>query len=735
MNVIKLLALAIILMLSSVAHATLNDGLVAYWSFDDCTAKDNSGNGHDGTINGNPQCVNSLSSKGLLLNGNSDYVEIAGAPAFNSPKFSISIWASLNKLQPYSVGGANNLFNKENQYEAGIMTASGVIGFAIRTDSLPWTWKLTSFSPKVATPFFITLILYVNGQKYQEVIYNTGIITTTNCLRIGRRGCWSGHLLEDYFNGIVDEVRYYNRALTAAEVTALYQQETLIPTITNVTPKTTIIGSPMVFTVTGKNLTEGMGFTVGDCALSNNELPNGTTTKRQFLCTQYGNVGNKVGLIKTKPRGTKLFTFSVHANPDNIPEVYAATDKKELTSMNEIVSILFSTTVQNRLSTTAMYDLYVKFTLPDGTIIYDNGTQLVSKKTPFSKSMTFSQASDWSSLLKYSLNANAAAGTYIANIELWKANTRVALSTSATVFDYVPPATLATNNVALRTADNSTWLIKRGEGSQQKSSIVSGNNPVLNPTDLLKKYHTYCTQDPNSLECKDATRTVLALQLGTKYFEKIGGVDGIIGAYGIFKKGEKLAKNINEVNTLLDSYWQYQNNESLNNDQRILLVGMKVVNSLFADEMTSFVSLGDLADTLEKVLEKANKYDNSIAKAEGIATGFSSIDVIDDCFFGCKIKSIELTAVFTYIGAGYDDVDHILMKDLKKELTTEDNITEKTIIEKKDESSLWTDDYSFLGLPMGLYMVTVRYANGSVYRQPVHIDKAHDTYKVITSED
>lgn len=57
----KLLATTIALLLGmgilQNAHADLNDGLVAHWSFDDCSAKDNSGNGHDGTINGNPQCV------------------------------------------------------------------------------------------------------------------------------------------------------------------------------------------------------------------------------------------------------------------------------------------------------------------------------------------------------------------------------------------------------------------------------------------------------------------------------------------------------------------------------------------------------------------------------------------------------------------------------------------------------------------------------------------------------
>ena len=46
----------------------LKNGLVAYWSFDNCDATDDSGNGHDGKIFGNPECVEGISGKALLFN-------------------------------------------------------------------------------------------------------------------------------------------------------------------------------------------------------------------------------------------------------------------------------------------------------------------------------------------------------------------------------------------------------------------------------------------------------------------------------------------------------------------------------------------------------------------------------------------------------------------------------------------------------------------------------------------
>ena len=81
--------------------------------------------------------------------------------------------------------------------------------------------------------------------------------------------------------------------------------------ITNVTPLTSSINEVVIFTVTGTNLTDGMGFTVADCEHSNDELSGGTSTQRQFQCTQYGSIGSKRGLVKDAPGGQILYEFTV----------------------------------------------------------------------------------------------------------------------------------------------------------------------------------------------------------------------------------------------------------------------------------------------------------------------------------------------------------------------------------------------------------------------------------------
>lgn len=114
---------------------------------------------------------------------------------------------------------------------------------------------------------------------------------------------------ESYFSGVLDELRIYNRALTPTEVTALYNQGTL-PKITSITPIEAVIGKPTIFTVTGKNLSADMGFTVGDCQYSNVALADGTPQSQRFVCTQFGTAGSKRGLIKTKPGGTTVYRFN-----------------------------------------------------------------------------------------------------------------------------------------------------------------------------------------------------------------------------------------------------------------------------------------------------------------------------------------------------------------------------------------------------------------------------------------
>jgi hypothetical protein len=58
-----------------------------------------------------------------------------------------------------------------------------------------------------------TLRLYINGVQVASVNRTGPIATSTGPLRIGGNSLWG-----EFFQGRIDEVRVYNRALTPAEI-------------------------------------------------------------------------------------------------------------------------------------------------------------------------------------------------------------------------------------------------------------------------------------------------------------------------------------------------------------------------------------------------------------------------------------------------------------------------------------------------------------------------------------
>jgi hydrogenase maturation factor HypE len=60
-----------------------------------------------------------------------------------------------------------------------------------------------------------TLRLFVNGTQVTSRALTTPMATSTGLLRFGGENVWG-----DFFQGRIDEVRIYNRALTAAEIQA-----------------------------------------------------------------------------------------------------------------------------------------------------------------------------------------------------------------------------------------------------------------------------------------------------------------------------------------------------------------------------------------------------------------------------------------------------------------------------------------------------------------------------------
>lgn len=224
----------------------LTSGLVAHWSFDNCDATDDSDNGHNGTIYGNPQCVDGEKGKAFSFDGTDDYIEVPNDPSLNPSAVTISAWMKVNdfpssgswcnnqwqllvfkknslnaNFEGYIISIGNGIDNIKGTVCAGTSSAAGQQVGACSTEQL----QLNRWYHVAATITAEEVKIYVNGSLEDTQITGFPLDHGDRPLFFGHTGEWC----EGYFNGVLDEVRIYNRALTEAEIQALYDLDITPP--------------------------------------------------------------------------------------------------------------------------------------------------------------------------------------------------------------------------------------------------------------------------------------------------------------------------------------------------------------------------------------------------------------------------------------------------------------------------------------------------------------------------
>jgi chitodextrinase len=198
-------------------------GLVASYSFDagtGTTAKDDSGHGNTGTIT-NASWTNGLHGKALSFNGANSLVTIPDAPALDftsgmtleawvKPSALSGLWRTVVlKEMPGELAYA--LYAKgDTSAPSGIVnTGSEQFNRTRVTLSLRrWTHLAATYDGKMSR-------FYLNGQLVAYASASGSILTSNGSLDIGGNNVWN-----EWFNGVIDDVRVYNRALSASEVSS-----------------------------------------------------------------------------------------------------------------------------------------------------------------------------------------------------------------------------------------------------------------------------------------------------------------------------------------------------------------------------------------------------------------------------------------------------------------------------------------------------------------------------------
>jgi hypothetical protein len=198
------------------------NGPVASYSFDagsGTTLADRSGRGHDGVISGATWSASGHTGGALSFDGVNDWVTVADHADLDLTNgLTLEAWVNpstasgwrtilmkeLTTRMSYGMYGSGTPNRPSGYFDIGGAEVN-VTGTAAPTANT-WVHVAVTYDGS-------TLRLYVNGTQVATRAQAGSITASSGPLRIGGNAIWG-----EYYAGRIDDVRIYNRALTAAEI-------------------------------------------------------------------------------------------------------------------------------------------------------------------------------------------------------------------------------------------------------------------------------------------------------------------------------------------------------------------------------------------------------------------------------------------------------------------------------------------------------------------------------------
>ncbi|MHC4175343.1 MAG: LamG domain-containing protein, partial [Planctomycetota bacterium] len=206
---------------------TTSGRLIGWWKLDEAsggTAEDSSGSDHSGTLHGDPgwQPTGGKVGGALKLDGDGDYVKISDESDFDlTGQITVAAWIKARA------------FDKERQ---AIVTKGGSawrLHRNLKTDNIRFNITY-GYEPSAVGKVNVNdgqwhhivgaydgakVCLYVDGELDGSKKTSKSIMTNNEPVCIGENSEQTGR----YWNGLIDDVRIYNYALSHDEVAAFYQ--------------------------------------------------------------------------------------------------------------------------------------------------------------------------------------------------------------------------------------------------------------------------------------------------------------------------------------------------------------------------------------------------------------------------------------------------------------------------------------------------------------------------------
>jgi hypothetical protein len=245
------------------------DGLVGYWPFNG-NANDESGNGNDGTVNGASltEDRNGNVNAAYSFDGVDDIITLNAIPFLNG---TISLWYEESVFNNSNTNGGHppigsQLIGQGTGQQPSVTYCDFAIGissyngqpeyYAFENSTInSWTdYSLGNVGNNSGWNNIsvvidgVDLSMYLNGSLFSSTTLSNELLNSGAPLSFGGRyvfQAFSGVYFHNFFNGSLDEIGFWNRALTQAEIQALYIGCNVAPT--------TIAGSVNPFTLTSSD--------------------------------------------------------------------------------------------------------------------------------------------------------------------------------------------------------------------------------------------------------------------------------------------------------------------------------------------------------------------------------------------------------------------------------------------------------------------------------------------------
>jgi hypothetical protein len=234
-SLLVLVAVVLFLGMANVAQSDITTGLLAYYSFNG-NANDVSGNNNNGIVSGAVLTQDRFNSidRAYSFDGIDDYIDLPSLYSYSPTNFTLNAWIELAGLS-----GRQMIIGK-----LSTTGSSGNLGFEVNGDRIAldsmdaYVQQMNGNTLLVTNQWYQATATYdgfafkvfLNGVLDGNYPYPLGIGTNGNPWMIGAHATGTGGFYPGFsFNGIIDDVRIYNRALSDSDIMELHNEMAPVP--------------------------------------------------------------------------------------------------------------------------------------------------------------------------------------------------------------------------------------------------------------------------------------------------------------------------------------------------------------------------------------------------------------------------------------------------------------------------------------------------------------------------